>query len=143
MDLYTFRAGRNGPIDIQHSFKAMCTPSCLESDALHESLMKYTGCNCLELSFSKSDPLYVSPGNFCLENTGRILCDMIGFCGIWDCRLGDFMCPRYEWNKKIIPLKGKRGSCLKVSSAQKGISFLKSFQIALVMTMVSILILRM
>jgi len=29
---------------------------------------------------------------------------------IWDCRIDDFMCPRYEWDKKHIPLKGI-GSC--------------------------------
>ena len=113
-NLYSFRAGRPGPIDLQHAFKAMCTPDCLESDNLHQSLMKYTGCNCMQLSHQPGTPLYTEDGNICRENTGRLLCDKIGFCGIWECRLGDFMCPRYEFNKKIIPLKGKYGSCSKL-----------------------------
>jgi hypothetical protein len=29
-----------------------------------------------------------------------LVCDKLEFCGIWGCRLDDFMCPRYEWNKK-------------------------------------------
>ena len=132
-DLYTFRAGRPGPIDIQHAFKAMCTPDCLESDNLHQSLMQYTGCSCMKLSFQPTDPLYTSDGSLCKRNTGRLLCDKIGFCGIWKCSLNDFMCPRYEFNKKIIPLKGKYGSCSKIllntATRKNGGFYMSTFRI--------------
>lgn len=118
-NLYAFKAGRNGPIDIQNSFKVMCSETCLESDSLHQAIMKYTGCGCLELSTQIGDPLYKAPGDFCDKNTGRLLCNLIGYCGIWDCRIGDFMCPRYEFDKKFIPLKGKKGNCEKVKSSGK------------------------
>jgi|Transcript_16594 hypothetical protein len=118
-NLYAFKAGRNGPVDIQNSFKVMCSETCLESDSLHQAMMEYTGCGCLELSTQIGHPLYKAPGDFCDQNTGRLLCSLIGYCGIWDCRIGDFMCPRYEFDKKIIPLKNKFGNCEKVSSAKK------------------------
>lgn len=115
--LYNYRAGHTGPIDIQHAFKVMCTPSCLESDSLHQSAMKWTGCSCLDLSIQPGQALYKQPGDFCSKNTARLLCDMIGYCGIWNCRISDFMCPRYEFNKKIIPLKARMGNCLKPNAA--------------------------
>ena len=113
-NLYNFKAGRNGPIDIQHSFKTMCTLPCLESDLMIQSIMTYTACSCLELSTQPNDPLYTSEGDLCQQNTARLLCDLVGYCGIWDCRIGDFMCPRYEFNKKEIPYKGKYGNCEKI-----------------------------
>lgn len=108
--LYYYLAGRIGPIDIQHSYKIMCREVCLASDELHQDAMAYSGCSCLELSTQESDQSWHIEGDFCLENTARLLCDRVGYCGIWDCRIDDFMCPRYEWNKKHIPLKGI-GSC--------------------------------
>merc|ERR1712146_40564 len=68
------------------------------------------GCTCLELSTNKTDASFRVEGDWCLHNSARLLCDLLGFCGIWGCRIDDFMCPRYEWNKKLIPLKGL-GSC--------------------------------
>jgi hypothetical protein len=111
--LYDYRAGRTGPIDIQHAFKVMCNANCLESDSLHQSAMRWTGCSCLQLSTQPGQALYKQPGDFCSKNSARVLCDMIGYCGIWNCRISDFMCPRYEFNKKIIPLKSRLGSCQK------------------------------
>ena len=121
-NLYDFKAGRNGPIDINHSFKAMCTLPCLESDTLIQSIMTYTACTCLELSTQSSSSLYTSEGDLCQQNTARLLCDLIGYCGIWNCRIGDFMCPRYEFNKKTILLKGKYGNCEKISSSASRLS---------------------
>ena len=120
-NLFDFKAGRNGPIDIQHSFKSMCTPTCLESDNLIQAIMKFTGCSCLDLSTQVNDPLYTVEGDLCRQNTGRLLCDLIGYCGLWDCRLGDFMCPRYEFNKKVIPFKNKLGSCDKIPTSDGGL----------------------
>ena len=108
--LYYYLAGRMGPIDIQHSYKIMCRDVCLESDALHEAAMAASGCSCLELSTKESEPSYTREGDFCRHNTARLLCDIVGYCGVWECRIDDFMCPRYEWNKKLIPFKGI-GSC--------------------------------
>lgn len=108
--LYYYLAGRMGPIDIQHSYKIMCRSDCLENDAIHESAMAYSGCSCLELSTQPDSPSYHIEGDFCRHNSARLLCDKVGYCGSWDCRIDDFMCPRYEWNKKLIPYKGI-GSC--------------------------------
>lgn len=107
-----FRSGRNGPVDVQYAYKAMCTPVCLQCDIIHQDALTFTGCSCAELSTPSSDPAFNIANDWCLHNTGRLLCDILGFCGIWNCRVDDFMCPRYEWNKKRIPLKGP-GSCLR------------------------------
>ena len=125
--LYYYLAGRMGPIDIQHSYKIMCREVCLESDRIHQDAMDKSGCSCLELSTQPGDQSYHIEGDFCLHNTARLLCDKVGYCGIWDCRLDDFMCPRYEWNKKYIRLKGlgtcenSAGRTFHYSSASAGI----------------------
>jgi hypothetical protein len=93
----------------------------------------------LELSTQIGDPLYKAPGDFCDKNTGRLLCNLIGYCGIWDCRIGDFMCPRYEFDKKIIPLKGKKGNCEKVQSSGKKNSVSMITIITVMLTIIFIL----
>lgn len=108
--LTEFKAGKAGPVPIQYVWKAMCTDECMQSDVMHEDAMTYSGCSCLELSTNITDTSYVVEGDWCLHNSAKMLCDTLGFCGIWGCRIDDFMCPRYEWNKKIIPLKGP-GHC--------------------------------
>lgn len=107
-NLYTFAAGRSGPVTIQNSYKVMCSQSCLESDSLHEQAMAYSDCSCRDLS--------VEADNYCKQNSARLLCDITGFCGVWDCRVDDFMCPRYEWNRKQIFLKGF-GHCVRRKGA--------------------------
>lgn len=116
-NLMTFKAGRMGPVDIQTAYKQMCNSLCLESDSLHQQALEYTQCSCLELSPQLDDASYTKEGMVCLQNSARLLCDKIGFCGIWNCRLDDFMCPRYEWNKKLIPYKGP-GTCIRNSSSR-------------------------
>jgi hypothetical protein len=116
--LYTFKAGKTGPIDLQTCYKAMCTDVCMQNDIMHQEAMAYTGCNCFELSTPPESPTYSERGDFCMHNSARMLCDVVGFCGIWGCRIDDFMCPRYEWNKKIIPVKGP-GNCLRNSASSK------------------------
>ena len=113
--LFYYKSGKMGPVDIQTSYKQMCSSVCLESDYLHEQAMSYTSCSCSELSTQQSSSSYSIENDFCLENTARILCDETGFCGIWNCRESDFMCPRYEWNKKVIPYKGP-GDCSRNAS---------------------------
>lgn len=108
--LHTYKAGRSGPITIQDTYKVMCKADCLESDQLHQDAMEASECSCLELSTQSSDTSYHIEGDWCNENTARLLCSMTGYCGVWNCRIDDFMCPRYEWNKKSIPLKGP-GTC--------------------------------
>ena len=108
--LSQFKAGKTGPVDIQNIYKAMCKDECLQSDIMHVDAMTYTGCSCLELSTNATDLSFRVEGDWCLHNSARLLCDLLGFCGIWGCRIDDFMCPRYEWNKKLIPLKGL-GNC--------------------------------
>ncbi len=38
------------------------------------------------------------------------MCSELERCGQWDCRIGDFMCPRHEFNKMDIPQRGL-GDC--------------------------------
>lgn len=104
--LQNFKAGKGGPIDIQNVWKAMCTSECMQSDVMHEDAMDTTGCTCVELSTNSSSPSFRQEGDWCNHNSAKMLCDKLGFCGRWGCATNDFMCPRYEWNKKFIPLKG-------------------------------------
>ena len=123
-NLGLFRSGRLGPINVQDSYKIMCKTDCTESDNIHEEVMQLTGCSCLDLSTPASDPSFHKLGDWCEHNSARMLCNSLGYCGIWQCSLGDFMCPRYEWNKKYIPLKGY-GSCIrgKKGSSSKNNNF--------------------
>ncbi len=116
-DLDLFLAGRSGPITIQKGYTVMCSNECLQSDIMHQDAMAYTGCSCLELSTQPKDLAYTIEGDWCRHNSALILCDKLEFCGIWGCRLDDFMCPRYEWNKKYIELQGI-GTCA-VNAASK------------------------
>jgi len=109
--LTLFKAGRSGPITIQDAYIPMCSEYCLQSDALHQEAMAVSGCSCLELSTQPSSIAYTAEGDWCNENSARLLCNLIGYCGLWGCDLGDFMCPRYEWNKLDIPVVGS-GSCV-------------------------------
>lgn len=104
--LYQFKAGRSGPIDVQNCYKAMCKNECTESDKIHMSVMQYTGCKCMDLSTKPEEMSYHISGDWCRHNSARMLCDIVGYCGIWECELNDFMCPRLEWNKKWIDYKG-------------------------------------
>ena len=116
--LQTYKAGRSGPVTVQYAFKAMCSSYCMEADELSNQALDVTGCSCLELSTQKSSPFYQYEGDWCRHNTARLLCDILGYCGVWNCRIDDFMCPRYEWNKKFIPLK-TWGSCIRGSASTK------------------------
>ena len=129
--LTMFKAGRSGPVTEQYSYKALCENECLENDKMHLEAMKYSGCSCLELSTQPSDSSYHTEGDWCKHNSAKLLCDILGYCGVWNCALDDFMCPRLEWNKKMIPYKGY-GNCLRevkpvyagASSTSKYSSFL-------------------
>ncbi len=72
--------------------------------------MRISGCSCMNLSAQPEEVHFSKDGDFCRENTGRMLCDVFDQCGIWGCDLGDFMCPRYEYNKFNVPHRGY-GSC--------------------------------
>ncbi|CAM9437687.1 unnamed protein product [Phaeothamnion confervicola] len=108
------RAGRHGPVEDRFVYDVMCAPACLGSDTLREEAMAMSGCSCAELSVSQSSSTssFVSQETegWCLTNTGRILCDVFERCGVWDCRVSDFMCPRHEYNKQEIEFRGL-GDC--------------------------------
>jgi hypothetical protein len=109
-NLIVWKAGRYGPIDDIHTREVMCNKFCLESDRIHQEAIDSSGCSCLALSTQPNEPSYISPGDWCRHNTGRMECDELGFCGYWQCRIDDFMCPRYEYNKRYILFAGK-GNC--------------------------------
>ncbi len=110
-NLIVWKAGRSGPIDDITTYGVMCNKFCLESDTIHEIAMEISGCSCLELSTQPNEVSYTLDGDWCRHNTGRLQCDMLGFCGVWDCRIDDFMCPRYEYNKRHIQYAGP-GDCI-------------------------------
>jgi hypothetical protein len=62
--------------------------------------MDWTGCRCEDLSTQKDSPYYREDGDFCLENSARQLCSILGVCGEWDCELEDFMCPSHDFRNK-------------------------------------------
>jgi hypothetical protein len=111
--LKSFRGGRQGPVDPQNAYKAMCSVECHESDALHLEALYYSGCKCLDIN---------PTGDWCKENSGYLLCERIGFCGIWKCNINDFMCPRYEYNRREVEYKGP-GDCFR-NSGPRGVPFI-------------------
>jgi hypothetical protein len=97
--LLSYIAGRNtGPIRDWWIYDVMCSDECLETDTLHQDAMTASDCTCLELSTQTDDDSYHIEGDFCSENSARLMCTFLGHCGDWDCRISDFMCPRYAYN---------------------------------------------
>lgn len=120
-NLYTFKAGRSGPIKIQDGFKSICSNVCLESDRLSQEALTRSSCSCKEISTQPGNPYYKVEGDYCRHNSARMMCDIIGYCGIWNCRIDDFMCPRYEFNKRNIFLK-RLGTCKNGASSSRWLS---------------------
>lgn len=94
---------------------------CLETDILHQAAMEATGCECMDLSTPTTSIHYHIEGDFCHGNSGRILCRVLERCGIWNCRIGDFMCPRHEYNTLYIPYAGK-GDCTGAATTTTALS---------------------
>lgn len=109
-NLKDFRTGRHGPVDPQNAWKSMCHMFCQYSDQIHYDALCYSGCTCMTLSTQRNEPSWTKDGDWCSHNSARMLCETIGFCGIWECKIDDFMCPRHEYNKKVVSLKGY-GNC--------------------------------
>lgn len=114
--LKEYLGGRHGPVSEQSMYDVMCSAECLEADDLHQKAMEASGCSCLELSTQEDEATYHVEGDVCRRNSARILCNMYGQCGEWNCRIDDFMCPRYEWNRRKIRFKG-RATCEKSGGA--------------------------
>mmetsp|Transcript_24687 Transcript_24687/g.32218 ORF Transcript_24687/g.32218 Transcript_24687/m.32218 type:complete len:199 (-) Transcript_24687:381-977(-) len=115
-------AGRHGPVDDIYLYDVMCNVDCVSADSLHNAAIRYSGdCTCLDLSTPEGDLYYSEDrhGDFCLENTGRMLCEVLEVCENWECDLDDFMCPRFNFNKKFITHRGY-GDC---SMAAKMLTF--------------------
>lgn len=49
-----------------------------------------------------------------------MLCEIHGLCGVWDCPMEDFMCPRYEYNRQFVFAAGggKMGDCISSGAVQ-------------------------
>lgn len=108
-------AGRHGDVHAYDIHESMCSDYCVDSDILHIEAMRQSGCNCLELSPQQTgdsavDAYFSRQGEFCLENSGRLLCEVLDICGVWDCHLDDFMCPRHEYNRQHTRFQGL-GDC--------------------------------
>ena len=104
-------AGKHGPVSDLSIHDQMCNAFCITNDILREEAMTTSECNCLQLSTKTSDLSYTKTGDWCLKNSGRILCSELGRCGIWECALEDFHCPRRDYNQKEVPLKGFGDNC--------------------------------
>lgn len=107
VDLKVNKAGGFGPIDEKAIHDRMCK-WCLDADILRMEAMEFSACDCAELSTPQ--PYHIK-WDFCQFNSARMLCKLHERCGKWECRLDDFMCPRYEWNREF-PICGSatRGS---------------------------------
>lgn len=105
------RGGQHGPVRTEYVYDVMCSDFCIESDDLHKEAMEISGCNCLELSTDEDSPSWHIHGDWCHHNSARMMCKIINYCGIWDCDLGDFNCPRYEYNQIYVKLRDRYGDC--------------------------------
>jgi len=108
-------AGRQGPLKELFYWDAMCQPSCKDSDAMHQAALQESGCLCTELSVTDDDTATDDRVSelWCQRNSARMLCAIHGLCGVWDCAIEDFMCPRYEYNREFVdgPGGGRFGDC--------------------------------
>jgi hypothetical protein len=91
--------------------EAMCTPYCLSSDHLRKEAIETSNCSCIELSTGEDAISYTKEGDFCLENSGRFLCEDINLNVCSECDLDDFMCPRRKYDAIQVPLKGYGSDC--------------------------------
>lgn len=111
-------AGRHGATDVQNMYYIMCGQYCLMSDEMHVRAMAVSKCNCVELSTFQSgeSPVkvigselqYHTAGDFCKRNSARMLCNIHEECGVWECELSDFMCPRHEWAHGTSMVRGMK-----------------------------------
>jgi len=95
-------AGRAGPVSEVAIWNYMCAVECNLSDMYHLQAIDWTGCRCMDLSTQKDSPFYRVEGDFCLENSAKQLCDILGWCGDWGCELDDFMCPSHEFRRRYF-----------------------------------------
>lgn len=106
-----FRADSHGEF-LLTLHESMCLDYCLASDALREEAIATSTCNCLELSTEEDDISYTREGDFCLKNSGYLLCDQIDRMDVCsNCELEDFMCGRREYEAIEVPLKGYGNEC--------------------------------
>jgi len=100
-------SGRHGPVSEQAVWEVMCLPFCIENDQIRKDAMEYSCCDCMDLSTKPDEVGYSRSGDWCREESGRIMCEELERCGRWECELADFACPRMEYNTLDIDLKGK------------------------------------
>ncbi|KAF0684748.1 Aste57867_23263 [Aphanomyces stellatus] len=87
-------AGRFGPVLQSDMEIVMCSDACVQSDVMHQGAMDRSHCLCSQLSTDS----FIS-NDFCRQNSARLLCSILGVCGTWECKMEDFMCPRYDWDR--------------------------------------------
>lgn len=84
----------------------MCMKFCTLNDLFRVKAMEYSGCTCIELSTMPDEIGYSLPGDWCREESGRMMCEELDRCGTWQCELYDYECPRQEYNTLQIDLRG-------------------------------------
>jgi hypothetical protein len=100
-------SGRHGPVSEQAVYEVMCMSFCTVNDQMRKDAMEYSCCSCMELSTQPDEVGFSRPGDWCREESGRMMCEELERCGTWECELDDYSCPRMEYNTLTIDLKGK------------------------------------
>jgi hypothetical protein len=90
---------------------AMCSDHCLASDSLRTKAMAASRCDCVQLSTKEGDMSYTREGDFCLRNSGEILCEEVDLDVNSECELKDFACARREYDRIQVPVKGYGNEC--------------------------------
>ena len=104
-------SGRHGPVSDQSIYDVMCMDYCVINDRQRIEAMEVSYCDCKELSTQPDEVGYSLEGDFCRENSGRMMCEELERCGVWDCNVVDFLCPRMEYDQSDVELRGKPGEC--------------------------------
>ena len=99
-------SGRHGPVSEQAVYDVMCMEFCTVNDLYRFQAMQRSGCTCMELSTKPDEIGFSRPGDWCRENSGRMMCEELERCGTWECEMEDFLCPRLEYNTLSVDLRG-------------------------------------
>jgi hypothetical protein len=92
----------------------MCDKYCLASDTLRAQAIRTSKCDCLQLSTQNSSKAYRTEGDFCRTNSAAMLCSdstHVMCSGVMNCELSDFNCPRMNYNRIDVPLRGFGDDC--------------------------------
>ena len=103
-------SGTNSVLSEQSLHDVMCN-YCALSDDLRKDAMSISSCDCTQLSTGPADDSFTVDNDFCLQNSGHLLCYAAGRCSKDECHVRDFSCPRRGYDSVNVPLRGFGGDC--------------------------------